>query len=216
MGCEDRLIIMASSTVSSAASEVAQAVTSADEEAARKNKAATSSSSQTSAQTQINNTATVVESDKSADKSEGSTDIAVTTTASTLAGINNDTSSSELFNVLSAMHLTGAGANSSSSSGGVYHTGAVYASACTGVTNTVTAAGGGQLAQPTSSSRKRKILDYPGSLGSGSGSSGTKLNSMRPPGSGRRTSDVDDDLPLHTPQCSQSGESGLFSSFPCV
>ena len=198
---------MASSTVSTASEA---AVTSAEEEATyvAPNDKAAAASSQKSAQTQINS-ATGDNSDKTADKSEGSIDIAVTTTASTVAGISNDTSSSELFNVLSAMHLTAG----SSSGAGVYHSGAVYASACTGVTNTVTAAGGGQLAQPTSSSRKRKILDYPGSLGSGSGSSGTKLNSMRPPGSGRRTSDVDDDLPLHTPQCSQSGK---LNGFPCV
>ena len=91
--------------------------------------------------------------------------------------------------------------------------GAVYAAAATGVTNTVTVGGAGHgqyssslqpssssssTQPPASSSRKRKILESSGNA---------KLNapSMRPPG-GRRTSEVDDDLPLHTPQCSQSGE----------
>ena len=88
--------------------------------------------------------------------------------ASTPAGgAGGHDSSSELFSVLSAMHLT--------SNGHV----------------------GGQ-------SRKRKILDH-GGHGSGSSGSG-KLNPLRPPG-GRRGSEVDEDLPLHTPQCSQSGKS---------
>ena len=52
-------------------------------------------------------------------------------------------------------------------------------------------------------SRKRKILD--GGHGSGiNGNGAGKMNGMRPPAH-RRTSDDDDEAPLQTPQCSQSG-----------
>ena len=51
-------------------------------------------------------------------------------------------------------------------------------------------------------SRKRKILDH-GDRGSVGGSSSGKFNGLRPPALRRNS---DDDLPLHTPQCSQSGK----------
>ena len=54
-------------------------------------------------------------------------------------------------------------------------------------------------------SRKRKFLDQGGGahLGSGSGS-GKLFGGMRPP-SHQRNSD-EEEAPLHTPQCSQSGK----------
>ena len=59
-------------------------------------------------------------------------------------------------------------------------------------------------------SRKRKILDH-GDRGSLGGSSSGKFNGLRPPALRRNS---DDDLPLHTPQCSQSGMSNLL--YNCI
>ena len=54
-------------------------------------------------------------------------------------------------------------------------------------------------------SRKRKILDGGGHGGFSGGGSAGKLNGTRHPAL-RRNSDDDDEAPLQTPQCSQSGE----------
>ena len=59
-----------------------------------------------------------------------------------------------------------------------------------------------QGTQQLITSRKRKILDH-GDRGILGGSSSGKFNGLRPPPTLRRNSE--DDLPLHTPQCSQSG-----------
>ena len=60
-------------------------------------------------------------------------------------------------------------------------------------------------------SRKRKILD--GGHGSGiNGNGAGKMNGMRPPAH-RRTSDDDDEAPLQTPQCSQSG---MYLNILCI
>ena len=62
------------------------------------------------------------------------------------------------------------------------------------------------VTQQLITSRKRKILDH-GDRGSLGGSSSGKFNGLRPPPTLRRNSE--DDLPLHTPQCSQSGMRNL-------
>ena len=59
-----------------------------------------------------------------------------------------------------------------------------------------------QGTQQLITSRKRKILDH-GDRGSLGGSRSEKFNGLRPPALRRNS---DDDLPLHTPQCSQSGK----------
>ena len=83
----------------------------------------------------------------------------------------------DLFSFLSAMHLSG-GANGNL--GGQMH----------------------PVAAQVLASRKRKFLDQNAHLGSGSGS-GKLFGGMRPPGQQRHS---EEEAPLHTPQCSQSGE----------
>ena len=94
------------------------------------------------------------------------------------SGQHNNPHEADLFSFLSAMHLSGG------NGGGV-----------------------GQMhpaAAQVLASRKRKFLDQGGGahLGSGSGS-GKLFGGMRPP-SHRRNSD--EEAPLHTPQCSNSGK----------
>ena len=95
---------------------------------------------------------------------------------------SNNPHETDLFSFLSAMHLSGG------ASGGL----------------------GGQMhpaAAQVLASRKRKLLDQSGGahLGSGSGS-GKLFGGMRPPGQRRNS---DEEVPLHTPQCSQSGKLSL-------
>ena len=88
----------------------------------------------------------------------------------------------DLFSFLSAMHLSGGAGGS----------------------------GAGQMhpaAAQVLASRKRKFLDQSGGahLGSGSGS-GKLFGGMRPP---THRGNSDEEAPLHTPQCSQSGKSNV-------
>ena len=84
----------------------------------------------------------------------------------------------DLFSFLSAMHLSGGSISSSSIIGNQIHPAAAQVLA----------------------SRKRKFLDQ-ASLGSGNGS-GKLFGAMRPPS---QRGNSDEEAPLHTPQCSQSG-----------
>lgn len=92
-------------------------------------------------------------------------------------------SNEDLFSFLSAMHLSGQAGNNvqqQQQTTVVHHVPVVV------------------------TSRKRKILDHGGPQGSQGGGGSGKLNGMRPPAL-RRGSDDEDEAPLQTPQCSQSG-----------
>ena len=111
----------------------------------------------------------------------------------------------DLFSILNSMHLTNqqmsAGmVNNQMGSGGGAHPGGGSGSG--GPQNVI------NMPLPVIvASRKRKILEN-----SISGSGPGKLNGMRPPAH-RRTSDDDDEAPLQTPQCSQSGRHLLYFTF---
>ena len=105
----------------------------------------------------------------------------------------------DLFSILNSMHLTNqqmsaiGAPNQTGSGGGVG--GHVPGGGSTGAPQNVI-----NMPLPVIvASRKRKILEN-----SINGSGPGKLNGMRPPAH-RRTSDDDDEAPLQTPQCSQSG-----------
>ena len=97
--------------------------------------------------------------------------------------VHHSVQESDLFSFLSNMHLSGGSNSNSSITSGQIHPAA---------------------AAQVLASRKRKFLDQGGGAHLGSGNNSGKLfGAMRPP-SHRRNSD--EEAPLHTPQCSQSGK----------